>query len=118
MTSLLHTYITEAMNEAKREHEEKSKLTKFYRLMHVENLIRRADHMGDVPSRKRITREIAEELIALHGDFAYVHALEKLDGYKSNEMTGLWRDVLTWLDELGGNDGGVDKGRDGCGEEH
>lgn len=66
-------------------------------------------------SRSRFSKQIAEELLATKGEFAHLYALEKLEGH---EVTGLWRDVLTWLDELGGNDGrGVDKDRDGCGEE-
>lgn len=70
-------------------------------------------------SRARMSREIAEELLITQGAFAHLHALEKMEGYVSDPMRELWRDVLTWLDELGGNDGrGVDKDRDGCGEEH
>lgn len=69
-------------------------------------------------TRRRFSKELAEELIATKGDFAHFYALEKLEGYVSDPMRELWRDVLTWLDELGGNDGGgVDKDRNGCGEE-
>ena len=70
-------------------------------------------------TRKRFSKEIAEELLAKHGAFAHMYALEKLEGYESSALRELWRDVLMWLDELGGNYGrGVDKNRDGCGEEH
>lgn len=55
--------------------------------------------------RSRFSKEIAEELIATHGAFAHLHALEKLEDYSSQPMRELWRDVLTWLDELGGQDG-------------
>lgn len=62
-------------------------------------------------TRRRFSKEIAEELIAVHGAFAHLHALEKLDGYVSDDLRELWvhddlrelwRDVLVWLDELTG----------------
>lgn len=68
-------------------------------------------------SRHRMAKEIAEELLAGKGDKAHFYALEKLTNNTTTPQ--LWRDVLTWLDELGGNDGrGVDKDRTGCEEEH
>ena len=68
-------------------------------------------------SRHRMSKEIAEELLAEHGATAHLYCLEKLTN--NTNAPQLWRDVLTYLDELGGNDGrGVDKDRDGCGEEH
>lgn len=51
-------------------------------------------------TRRRFSKEIAEELIATKGAFAHLHALEKLDGYVSDDLRELWRDVLIWLDEL------------------
>ena len=58
--------------------------------------------MTDEVKRSRFSKQIAEELIATHGAFAHLYALEKLETYTSNGMPGVWRDVLTWLDELTG----------------
>ena len=71
-------------------------------------------------TRSRFSKEIAEELIATHGAFAHLRALEGLEDKSGMLKTEqMWRDVLMWLDELGGNDGrGVDKDRTGCEEEH
>lgn len=55
--------------------------------------------MVNTVKRHRFSKEIAEELLAEKGDFAHFYALEKLDT-RNNEA--LWRDVLTWLDELKG----------------
>ena len=54
-------------------------------------------------TRHRFSKEIAEELIAEKKDFAYLYALEKLEGYESTPMRELWRDVLTWLNEMKGD---------------
>jgi hypothetical protein len=58
--------------------------------------------MTDEVKRRRFSKEIAVELITEHGAFAHLAALEKLDGYVSDDLKELWRDVLTWLDELTG----------------
>jgi len=54
--------------------------------------------------RARFSKELAEETLAIHGAFAHLVALEKLEGYQSVEMRTLWRDALTWLDELTGEE--------------
>lgn len=94
-----------------------------YRLMHLENLVLRAEFLNGIVKMKkyivsnpippllasqqenystvttvqryRFSKEIAEELLALKGAFAHLYALEKLE---KNDL--LWRDVLAWLDEL------------------
>jgi hypothetical protein len=48
-------------------------------------------------SRQRLSKEIAQELRAHHGDGAYLYCLEKLSN--NTEQPRLWRDVLSWLDE-------------------
>ena len=53
--------------------------------------------------RRRFSKEIAEELLAEKGDFAHFYALEKLEGERAVNV-GLWKDVLTWLDELKGEE--------------
>jgi hypothetical protein len=55
-------------------------------------------------SRARFSKELAEETLAIHGAFAHLVALEKLEGYQSEELRTLWRDTLTWLDELTGEE--------------
>ena len=59
--------------------------------------------MVSTPDRHRMAREIAEELLdeqrmKLDGD-PYVYALEKLAN--NTQQPKLWRDVLSYLDELG-----------------
>ena len=61
-----------------------------------------ASHMkGLTPeSRHRMSKEIAEELIQKYGETAHLYALEKVTNNTSARR--LWRDVLTYLDELTG----------------
>lgn len=68
-------------------------------------------------TRRRFSKEIAVELIAVHGAFAHLHALEQLDGYVSDDLRELWRDVLVWLDELEQPNGHVDTHTEGRGGE-
>lgn len=51
-------------------------------------------------SRHRMSKELAEDLLAEMGDNAYFYCVEKL----ANNTTAprLWRDVLTYLDEMKG----------------
>jgi len=49
------------------------------------------------PQRTRMTKQIAQHLIETRGDAAYIYALEKLD---SDQPKAMWRDVLSWLDDL------------------
>ena len=100
----------------------------YYRRMHLKNLVGRAEFldgmlkmktyimtspippllasqqenysMATTVTRRRFSKEIAEELIDLHGAFAHFYALEQLEGYTSNDLREVWRDVLTWLVEL------------------
>jgi len=51
-------------------------------------------------SRHRMSKELAEELIAEVGDGAYLYCLEKLANNTQNPL--MWRDVLTYLDEMKG----------------
>lgn len=55
-------------------------------------------------TRHRFSKEIAEELLATHGDFAYLKVLEELESGQSQLNTAsLWRDVLLWLEEMKGD---------------
>jgi hypothetical protein len=54
-------------------------------------------------SRHRMSKEIAEELLAEKGAGAHFYCVEKL-ALEPNSPR-MWRDVLAWLDELGGDDG-------------
>ena len=60
--------------------------------------------MTDVstPDRHRMAKEIAQELLDQQqgwtGNDAYVYALEKLAN--GTQQPKLWRDVLSYLDEL------------------
>lgn len=129
MTSL-KIYIDEAMREARKEALEAQAEARYYRKMHLYNLIRRAEYvrgedkmetyaicdpiptylasqqenhlMVQTVTRRRFSKEIAEELLAEKGDFAYLYALEKVETERGH--TELWRDVLIWLDELKGEE--------------
>jgi hypothetical protein len=47
-----------------------------------------------------MSEQIAQELIEEAGDGAYLYCLEKLANNTQNPL--LWRDVLTYLDEMKG----------------
>jgi hypothetical protein len=50
------------------------------------------------PRRARISKQIAEFLIDVHGPAAHFHVLKELEAeIMSKDM---WRDVLSWLDDL------------------
>jgi hypothetical protein len=55
-------------------------------------------------SRARFSQQIAEDVLAQHGAFAHLFALERLQGRQSEELQKLWRDVLSHLDELTGEE--------------
>ena len=58
--------------------------------------------MVSTPDRHRMAKEIAEELLdeqRITGINSYVYALEKLAN--GTQQPKLWRDVLSYLDELG-----------------
>jgi hypothetical protein len=95
-----------AIKEAKKEAMEKERMDKFYARMEFQNLVRRAEFMGDVPARKRLSQQIAESVIESHGAFAHLYALEKLERPTKEgvDTAPLWRDVLTWIDELTGEE--------------
>ena len=60
-----------------------------------------ASHMSTTTeSRHRMAKEVAEELIADKGEQAYLFCLEKLAN--DTKAPKLWRDVLTYLDEMKG----------------
>ena len=95
--------IDEAMRQAKEKWLEAQTLARYYRKMHFNNLVSRAEHIEERgvhvdESRHRMSKEIAEELLMEKGTGAYFYCAEKL----ANNTTAprLWRDVLTWLDEL------------------
>ena len=66
-------------------------------------------------SRHRMAKEIAEELIAEKGAGAYFYCVEKLAN--DTQQPRLWRDVLSYLDEIGVTDGAVGTNRNGRGQE-
>jgi len=49
-------------------------------------------------SRHRLSKEVAQELREEYGNGAYLYCVEKLSNNTVNPQ--LWRDVLTWLEEL------------------
>ncbi len=55
-------------------------------------------------SRHRMAKEVAEELLADKGEQAHLFCLEKLAN--DTNAPKLWRDVLSFLDEMEVKDGG------------
>lgn len=131
-------YMDKALREAKEKWLEEQTLDRYYKKMHFNNLVSRATfmeekgiHMNETitqvreiasqmkgltpESRHRMSKEIAEELLAEHGATAHLYCLEKLANDTSAPR--LWRDVLSYLDEIGVTDGAVETDRDGRGEE-
>ena len=114
-----------AMRQAKEEWLEAQTLDRYYRKMHFNNLVSRAElmeeegrHMDETAigimetasqmkgltpeSRHRMSKEIAEELLAEKGAGAYLYCVEKLAN--NTNAPRLWRDVLSYLDELKGEE--------------
>jgi hypothetical protein len=44
-----------------------------------------------------MTKQIAQHLIEIEGPAAYIYALERLE---NDRLKAMWRDVLSWLDDL------------------
>lgn len=121
-------YMDEAMRQVKEEQLEAQTLARYYSKMHFNNLVRRAtmmekkgEHLEEkltqaslkvslaemasnmmvtTESRHRMAKEIAEELLKEKGEFAHFYCAEKLAN--DTNAPRLWRDVLTYLDELTG----------------
>ena len=114
-----------ALREAKEKWLVEQTLARYYKKMHFNNLVGRAElmeekgiHMHETvigimehasgmkgltpESRHRMSKEIAEELLAEHGATAHLYCLEKLANDTSAPR--LWRDVLSYLDELKGEE--------------
>ena len=137
-------YMTLVMEETKREALRQHSLDRYYRKVHLNNLISRATMMEErgnhleqhilqqsyrisiaesvsnmtitAESRHRMAKEIAEELLADKGEQAHLFCLEKLANDTSAPK--LWRDVLSFLDEMEVKDGGgMDNSRHGLREE-
>lgn len=78
---------------------------KFAKKLSLDNLIEMAHIMDDFafkpderePKRRRLSKQLAETLIDAWGDHAHFKALEELEKNPNNQ---LWRDTLSWLDEL------------------
>lgn len=113
---LLHEYMSEAMAEVDREEKEKQNMDRLYAILILKNKILFCERsyaaiafpMSELKeSRQRMTKEIAEELIAQHGPMAALHCLERLAN--NTPQPQMWRDVMTWITELQGesdvNDG-------------
>jgi hypothetical protein len=137
-------YMTKVMQETIVEAMAQEIEARLYRKLHFNNLVSRAEWMeqrGDhlmehltattmkisiaeiashmsttTESRHRMAKEIAEELLADRGEQAHLFCLEKLAN--DTNAPKLWRDVLSFLDEMEVKDGGgMDNSRHGLREE-
>ena len=140
-------YMTKVMRETKRAALIQHSLDRYHRKLHLNSLITRATMMEEkgihlmkhithvtpnsivmdlkelaytmnvtTESRHRMAKEIAEELLADKGEQAHLFCLEKLAN--DTNAPKLWRDVLSFLDEMEVKDeGGMDTRRHGLREE-
>jgi hypothetical protein len=115
------------MQQTKKEWIELEREKRFHRRIHFHNLVSRAERMNKEThlkglnegfagvayemkgvtkeSRHRLSKELAEELRELNGDKAFFYCVEKLSNDTRNSQ--LWRDVLTWLEELNNEPAGA-----------
>jgi len=115
------------MQQTKKEWMEEQMLAKYHKRLHFNDLVSRAERMewkgthmdglnegfaevayemkGVTKSRHRLSKELAEELRELNGDKAFFYCVEKLSNNTKNPQ--LWRDVLTWLEELNNEPAGA-----------
>ena len=128
----LGSYMDACLRESQAEARAREIEDRVYRKIYLTNLIERAEKVNEpfvgiketayrltniASKRHRMAKELAEELLAEKGDDAYFYCLEKLANNTQNPL--LWRDVLTYLDEMGGQDervGSTDNTRQG--DEH
>jgi len=112
----LGSYMDACLRESQAEANAKEVEERFHRQINLMNLIERAEKMSllqqfaeisykKIPnmtteSRHRMSKEIAEDLINEKGEGAYLHCLERLSNNTNSPR--LWRDVLTYLDEMKG----------------
>lgn len=125
-------YMTKVMQETIVEAMAQEIEARLYRKLHFNNLVSRAEWMEQrgehlmehltattmkisiaeiasamsttTESRHRMAKEIAEELLADKGEQAHLFCLEKLS--TNTSAPKLWRDVLSFLDEMEVKDGG------------
>jgi hypothetical protein len=112
----LGSYMDACLRESQAEAYAKEIEDRVYRKIYLTNLIERAEKMHEpfvgiketayrltniASKRHRMSKELAEELLAEKGDDAYFYCLEKLDSDRVLAKS-LWRDVLTCLDEMKG----------------
>ena len=109
------------MQQTKKEWMELEHEKRLHRRIHFHNLVSRAERMGGLnegfakvayemkgvtkESRHRLSKEVAEELRELNGGKAFLYCVEKLSNDTQNPQ--LWRDVLTWLEELNNEPAGA-----------
>jgi hypothetical protein len=115
------------MQQTKKEWMELEREKRFHRRIHFHNLVSRAERVGKekylkglsegfagvayetkgvtLESRHRLSKELAEELKQELGDKAYFYCVEKLSN--NTQSPQLWRDVLSWLEELNNEPAGA-----------
>jgi hypothetical protein len=116
------------MQQTKKKLMEEQTLDKYYKRLHFNVLVSRAERMEQKgthlaglnegfaevayemkgvtkESRHRLSKEVAVELRELNGDKAFFYCVEKLSNNTKNPQ--LWRDVLTWLEELNNEPAGA-----------
>lgn len=111
----LGSYMDACLRESQAEANAKEIEERVYRKIYLTNLIERAEKVNEPfvgmketayrltnisEKRHRMAKEIAEELIDEKGEGAWFYCLEKLAG--KTQSPQLWRDVLTYLDEMKG----------------
>jgi citrate synthase len=112
LSSYMDACIKESLAEAKAREIERV----FHHKIYLTNLIERAEKVNEqfvgiketayrltnIPDKRhRMAKELAEELLAEKGDDAWFYCVEKLANDRVLAKS-LWRDVLTYLDEMKG----------------
>jgi hypothetical protein len=113
--SNLGSYMDECIRESLAEAKAREVERVFHHKIYLTNLIERAEKVNEPfvgmketayrltnisEKRHRMAKEIAEELLTEKGEGAWFYCLEKLAG--KTQSPQLWRDVLTYLDEMKG----------------
>jgi hypothetical protein len=96
-------YMDLVMKKSMREALSEQSLDAVYRRLYFTNMVQRATNWEesdldlDKDNRHRMSKEIADELIDMKGNGAYIYCLEKLAN--DTKAPRLWRAVLAYLDE-------------------
>ena len=103
MTESMGEYMDSVVKESMREDASRKAFDAVYRRLYFTNMVQRATNWEDSNlyfdknGRHRMSKEIADELIDMKGNSAYLYCLERIAN--DTKAPRLWRAVLSYLDE-------------------